>query len=484
MKKDGNRIIDELASSILKEKLRPQDWTICQICPDIAAKDYFLELVESGTHKGTGCTVQLKGHRAVKILDGNSCVAERIEVKYLTYYEKYPYPVFLVVVDTTSKLGWWIFVQKYLWETINDKNWRTRAKTTIRIPTGQTLDSAIEFRSAIHDAIVYMAARQPGVAPLALAAQAQQMEALDPRYQVEASATAKGISLRISAREETKIKLKIKGDADFIKEKVDSFIGKGLETTFHQGEIAVEGCEIFAEALRQHEAFILKWCASTTGIMSLRTGGGAPVDTPLANLPLKIEGGLDQLRLSAGGGDHPLSINIVVSRPPAEAHSKLTIAGSCWTGKSIRRLPGFEEILRLTEAVNAGSDITALVQIPGLPTFPIELPNEELRGVGVERNLPWLSLIHKARFVAENLQVDRQLPELLTYQHEVEIERLVSLLNSGEYPIDGPALEMACTIAAPTNIENAMRQFSVDTDKGELKVRAEFEIFPFPGRAE
>jgi len=111
MIKDENRQIDERASTILRDLLPEVSWQVYDLSPDIA-KDHRIELVEKGDYLGIDFVVQLKGQKATSFTRDSLHVKYRIETKYLRYYETVRAPVFLVVVDVTSGLGYWLFVQR------------------------------------------------------------------------------------------------------------------------------------------------------------------------------------------------------------------------------------------------------------------------------------------------------------------------------------------------------------------------------------
>jgi hypothetical protein len=95
----------ELAYTVLRHLL-PAKWLVRTHTPDFHI-DYLIEPTEAGELTGVNVALQLKGWTPKK--KHSNKPAYSLKTKHLLYYlEKCGLPVFLVLIDVTNRLGYWV----------------------------------------------------------------------------------------------------------------------------------------------------------------------------------------------------------------------------------------------------------------------------------------------------------------------------------------------------------------------------------------
>lgn len=126
--------IDDLAKSIFIYK-KPNNWVVNEIHNDYGI-DYQVEVFDSdGESTSIIFYVQLKGQESINI-DNNKIKFVFKTERLKDYVTKNVLPVFLILVDVTNKKIFWLFLQKYVNEILNENkpNWVNQKNVTIYLP--------------------------------------------------------------------------------------------------------------------------------------------------------------------------------------------------------------------------------------------------------------------------------------------------------------------------------------------------------------
>jgi hypothetical protein len=131
------RSIDQAATRLVKGWLEPH----CQVrerTPDVFV-DYDMEATTAGEPSGLIVSIQQKGRKELN--DRYGQVAQRMKKKHLRYYSgKLQTPLFLLVVDVVEKLGYFLFVQKWLEENTTHADLQGRGTLTVSLPVANRID--------------------------------------------------------------------------------------------------------------------------------------------------------------------------------------------------------------------------------------------------------------------------------------------------------------------------------------------------------
>lgn len=134
--------VAETESVKIFSQVIPSEWIIRDINPDYGL-DKSVEVVEGSAVTGKELLIQLKGTNTINITDG--FVSYTLEVKNLKYYLQRDLPVVLTVVDITSRKCYWLFIQEFIYDILDQSNpqWMNQSTVTVKIPVSNELASTI-----------------------------------------------------------------------------------------------------------------------------------------------------------------------------------------------------------------------------------------------------------------------------------------------------------------------------------------------------
>jgi|GEM_PF-2361218 len=159
MKRPEAHQIDELAKRVFADAL-PATW-VCNGQHSDYGIDYLVQIGDdNGELTGINFFVQLKGQKAVSILDTDGSISFSLKSKHASYYldNVKDLPVFLVVVDVSQKCGWVMFLQR---ELQRNQAWRKQDSRTLYLPQKNDLHNIERFRAEVEVAKDWMRRKFP-----------------------------------------------------------------------------------------------------------------------------------------------------------------------------------------------------------------------------------------------------------------------------------------------------------------------------------
>jgi hypothetical protein len=132
MKRPTQHVTENISFQIFSQVI-PSEWIIRDIVPDYGL-DKSVEIVEKGIVTGKELLVQVKGTANIKFV--NDRVSYSLKVTNLKYYLQKDIPVILIVVDINQKKCYWLFLQQYVYDALdNNRPIETnKVTTTVSIP--------------------------------------------------------------------------------------------------------------------------------------------------------------------------------------------------------------------------------------------------------------------------------------------------------------------------------------------------------------
>lgn len=159
MERPHQHITQTESFNILAQTI-PSEWIIRDINPDYGL-DKSIEVVKGQNVTGKEVLVQVKGTNTIDIKDG--FVSYTLEVDKLKYYLERESPIILTVVDVPTRKCYWLFVQEYIYETLDiaNLNWRQQETVTIKIPEANDLASTLpRFEGVAQGGTTYLVAKK------------------------------------------------------------------------------------------------------------------------------------------------------------------------------------------------------------------------------------------------------------------------------------------------------------------------------------
>lgn len=151
MKRPRAHEIDEEAKNFLRNFFSPL-WIVEEVNPDYGL-DFRITIVEDKKVTEKFFLVQLKGTDSIK--STKDYIVYDIDVQHLLVFNKILAPILFIIYDTQSHNGYWINIQKYCREILDDEdpNWINQKYKRIRIPKDQQLNDLNVIKKVIINAI-------------------------------------------------------------------------------------------------------------------------------------------------------------------------------------------------------------------------------------------------------------------------------------------------------------------------------------------
>ena len=454
MQKHLTHVIDEEAVGIFKRALPPKEWTVYDIKPDYG-KDHKVELVDGGEHTGLTFWVQIKGQKIVRRLKDGT-IAFKLERKDLDYHNKLLVPLFLIVVDVTNQVGYWVFLQEYVRTRLRNDAWRTQDYIQIHLSASNTLSKTSLLRQAVREAIRYMT----GLTFHAdIGVEQQRLEAIDPRFRVEITAGAGGRCYRFHSDEEISIRLSYK-DGDPNSGKIEDILDLAQPVVIRGGEIEMKGSPLLEFMFeRAGDSDVrLEFNKLVQGFANLiRNDEAGEIRGRVEAIPCKIKCGRAVARIEARLPSDLLVLIMTIPFEPAGATQvSMSVNLSTWSGRRLMDLPLFDQLAGLLLNFGAGHRLAFECFAPG---------QRVLRGtLSFEQDQPYegvsflIEILRKARAIAALRSVNPTLPK--GYESKIS----VSEIQAFHEILIGDGLKNAATAAqVRVNIQReGLKQFLFD----------------------
>lgn len=432
MERARSHLIDEAAEEIFRGVI-PKAWVARKETPDYGI-DFRVQIFEPknpaahadiftpSVPTSERFAVQVKGIEDPK---GDALIIKhRLETNPLEYYiDIEPEPVLLVVVDVHRREAFWVFLQKYVDDNLNDGTWRSQEKVTIIVPRSNRLVCDEAFRSQINLAIKYVSLRKPQNISTAILAEQERLEKIDPRFNVKMSIDESGVNRRYTLKPSATINWRFDFGGDMSRH--EDFV-RGKQVPFSPGEIEIDSP--LYDAI--NEGGYIQVGKDMEAILLI-----AASDDPSNQLFLSgrmtrgIEGGYFESK--------PGAIQLIYKFRFNESHvcvtGSLSLGLPYWYGVPLLDLPRFEEVDRFFGGGERHtSNVTWILEgEPGTPGT-MRLPSIDGRWLDV------LIAVRKAREIARKIGINPALPANFGKHHKESIDKIHALMFNGEYRVPAP----------------------------------------------
>jgi hypothetical protein len=435
MQKHPTHVIDEQAVHIFKGSLPPEHWTVYDIRPDYG-KDHKVELVEGGEHTGLSFWVQVKGQKKVKKLKDGT-VSFKLETKDLDYHVKLQAPVFLVVVDVSRRVGYWVFTQKYERTRLKNLPWRQQSHIQIRLPAENLISDLYSLRGAVRDAIGYMARRSLS---LGIGHAQESLKRLDPRFDVRVTATAAGEVAEVNALTDIRVEFKF-GRGFFEDGRFDDLLGRGIPVSIGPGDVTAEGSLLIKSVLDEtaESKGAIQICLGGVGHVRLTHTDAEDRDVGRPHeIECVLEGGLQEARFCARTSFSTLILQGTIS---ARADTPMELKIGCnlgpWLGRMISSLPNFELVEDLLGRLELGHRMKAEFFVGAMPIFSGYMVWGQAELDFARRTMPFVELVSEARWIVREFGLNVALPCQIGEDQIHEIARLYRIARGEEIRLKG-----------------------------------------------
>src|ERR1017187_5297465 len=443
---DENAELDSAATALVQLWLTlSSGWQLRRRLPDTFI-DYEIERIESGEPTGKVFYVQQKAHRSV--VPNGLIVTQVMETKHLRYYATTHIPVFIIVVDVTAKVGYWVFVQEWLDKLPNADRLNDQETLTVTVPVANRLDDIPALLSAFRRAVTYMREKFPGTIEAAINSEIARLTAIDPRFDIKLDVVDSKKHYHFTPRELVPIRLKIAGNQT---EPLRELMEYGRPLDLPSGTVEFDNFPLLDAIKPVGSLAALKLSAVLSQRCDLEFWVDEQSDAPRVHLvgPITV-GTAGMLYL---GGQESLPLNVEIKTPPLQlkrpSQGTMTVSWdwSAWSGIELLNLPYFEALLSLSQAATEGKTIRHRFSFQGghLTSGILGKPNGDSPFAAPALLLKTLD---KARKLAKALNVNPSLPPVtaLTEEDFRDITFAHAILLEGGYSITGTGISVSLTL--------------------------------------
>ena len=423
-----NHKIDEKSSNYFEAVFQGDHWTHHEESNDYGI-DYRVDLMVDEDPSGIYFFAQLKGQDKSKCSADGSYISYSLKIERLKQYCEMDAPVYLVVVDLSTKQGYWAYLQRYASEKL-DPTWKTKTSgtVTIRVPTSNLISDTERMIAELRQNRRYQSL-------YTINRTIEEYKAMDSRCDIEVSASGKTSTILIKPT--TGFKFEYSLDRKAIgEEEFDKFL-RGQPITVVPGSIQATGSPLIEHIFERLSTtggkfhFTLKQSVSLT---LKRIGPKGEVRRILENLACELEGGPLEMRFVATTPSKVITIKGTRSPQDGKVHHRFTLNTEVWIGRPIKNLPLFDTVCDLIFG-DCDDDNLHIVSEDDhekadiVPTCYFVDFKQKLGSV--------ISSLKAARYIATQQRINPVLPDKVSSQEWSNIEFL-SRLFDGVDVMDGP----------------------------------------------
>ncbi len=446
------------------KSLLPTRWVINDFQHDYG-KDYHIDVFEDGAATELAFYIQLKGQTKVRRAKKGRFVSFSIKTDHARYFQSLPLPMYLVIVDTTKKKAFWLFLQKYLREHIAPARWEKK-KITIRIPSGNDLADLGLLLSDVQSASQYIRdVVHPSSVEAAVSAEQERLSAIDPRFQAKVSFLDGRKQVEFHAIDDVKGKFELKGSPEMIRKKFEDLLDRGLPVTFKPGEINCEDMPLWDEMISQTTKLHVR-SSTVMDVGFSFCDENKNILYELRDKQCEVTGGRKEQRFTIQEPGSPilLSSTLTLEKEPDGTIARQTynihVSYDAWNGTTINDLPYFKDVRDLLNAAHRTRFFRFRVRLKGKTVLDIPRP------VNGEAEFPapireYVNLLDRIRTVCTHFGINPVMPDGLTAKNLRDLEELEAFATKEKYVYSDEPGTMTFTFE-----EKSRGSFSEDQIRG------------------
>lgn len=392
--------IDQRAIKVFSGCL-PDNWLPRKQDPDFFV-DYLVEIVTDGEPTGLHFAAQIKGYEDATT--GQKTLSYPFKTKHLKYYlHRSQHPVFLFLINVTTREGYWLFAQKHLKEKTSAAVLDAQDSLTIHFSAEDSLFNFTKFKCLLPEAEQFVRNLHPGSVQAAMQKRKADLESKDPRCSVSISIENGKEHIVITPNESFSFK------ANIHSENVDGwkdFFERGAKVKTGHKELEFVGAPLMQEALKAAGGEVeiqlgTERPGSLHVISKIEVGKIIPIEG-------RFRSGTRFLTFHGQLPDSPLEIAFEVSLEAALKADPFNLSFSFmpkkWAGQPIQHLAYFDQIVSFAKAFSAKPDPEMEIYCQGNSVLRGSLHSDssDLTG-GMLHALEWFE---KCRWLARHFDVN------------------------------------------------------------------------------
>ena len=458
--------IDQRAVKIFSDWL-PDNWLPRKQEPDFFV-DFLVEIVENGEPTGLHFAAQIKGYEGTT--NDQKPFSYSFKTKHLKYYlNRSQHPVFLFLINMTTREGYWFFAQKHLKEKVHTNVLDEQSSLTVHFSTEDSLLNFTKFKCLLPEAERFVRDLHPGSVQAALLKRKTELESIDPRCSVSISIKDGKEHITVIPKETFSFKTKIRSKNI---EGWRNFFERGAEVKLEPGEMEIIGAPLLKEAFKTMGGFsTIQFGTQYPGSIQIFCGTGE--NFTVIQLDGKVCGGTKFMTFSGALPESPLEITGQIpfdEKIRNEASAGFTLSLDKWTGQTVLLLSHFDQIEALVRSLVASNIPKMQMFVRGTVLWTGSL--RDFDAGRIKNILCPLEWLQKCRWIAQHFNVNPILPNLSEISDEQWdwIEELYGLLRNKEFSVPEPGQ----TISFVASIARSASEFqgggTLVSEKGQQTV--------------
>lgn len=407
-------IIDQKAQNVFFDSV-PPSWLIREQKPDFHI-DYFVEIEKGAEPSGLIFGVQLKGTESPR--SSKDYIKQFIKTKHLAYYiDKVRQPVFIVVINVTSRQGYWLFIQEWIRKELSGKEWRSINKVSVRIPLDNLLSDIERLHRAVIRADKYMRDLWPGSIGATIQSKKAELESLDPRFTVDISYGQGRTTFTLLPNQKVEGSIQFShSDKGEVHKKISDLIERGLPAKFQPNQIQITGTKLFERLLEDFavKEVEFKTCRKVQCKFSIALLNEQKEEKLiLYGVDGQITGGTREIQIETFVPKTPLTINGTLlwddfyrQRP---GQISLSFDPEQWANQNLAQLAYFDAVSKVVKALSSGETLKIICEFNGNRLFSATPSFDDIRNFS-DPILPFISFLQKARDISQKLGINPVLP--------------------------------------------------------------------------
>lgn len=438
--------INQASKPILENLLPLSHFALRPLIPDYHV-DYFVELVENDDPSGIYFGIQLKGTE--KLIFKKNQIKFKLKSKHLRYYldNVKTLPIYVIVVDIINKKAYWLFVQKYLKESILNKAWRNQKDVSVYINLENVINNLEDFRKTIIEANNYMKELWPSSIRASAKKEKEYLQNLDPRFSIKSiSVDDKNVNYNIEPNETVKLNFQIKNGIRFQEYLNNPDRDKII---LKSSDVNVSGSDLFKEILKKTDniVFSLKTKIAEVKVLLL-IQENTDSFSDIIHLDGKLSFHKSYFKLDCTQHELPLKIRVNIDiNESNKPNFNFNFDFTNWINKPIQFLPYLDKLDTFFAKIKEGKRIVFKVEFMGNPLMHAIL-NMTKYTEFLNFTDDYFSLCKKLKIIDLTYNLNLIFPgfDKINMEEVYDIEMLFDLLTSKEHVVKNKNLTINVSI--------------------------------------
>lgn len=365
MKKGKTHQINEKGKRLLNEQL-PCTWVSNEHFNDYG-KDFLVEIGdENGELHGESFFIQLKSSQSPIYLAKDESVSFQLNSRYARYFAKInDLPVFLVIMDVSRSLGYYLFLQEWL---ASNQGYQSKSSVSVPVPQKNLLTETKVFEEEIARSKEWLRTRYPASLQNAAEAEVSRIRSLDPRFNVKTTYESGNIRHELLANTAVQTTFQtLEGRAE-AHAKLKQFLDFGDTVYFQPGEFTIDGSSL----LKIAEQSGCQLSMNPVNAKLKVSGEDATTSPNSLVFDGRILCGERRIQFTSVEANNPISLQVEV-REHAVGFT-LRFDAKKWEGVKISRLPFFASCKNLLNCLTNSQSLEFVLECEGFEVVRVPCP--------------------------------------------------------------------------------------------------------------